>query len=63
MKLEEYHSKRSHEEPFLMNGTKWEFVNVKGRPERGIEVDIGVYSFASDLTYNYHDWREAHGLN
>jgi hypothetical protein len=46
----EYHSERSGEEPFYMNGIKWQFVN--GIYPNG-RRDIAVYRFDHDLAYDY----------
>jgi hypothetical protein len=45
-----YDSERSGEDPFMMNGVKWQFVNVIN--DKGIK-DIGVYRFDHDLAYDY----------
>lgn len=50
----EYVRKRQGEEPFTMGGTKWEFVTARDSKGR---LDIGVYSFAGDVTYSYNTWR------
>lgn len=47
-----FHSQRSGEEPFIIDGIKWEYVNAdygKGK------VDIAVYRYGQDITYSY-DW-------
>jgi hypothetical protein len=46
----EYHSQRQGENPFMFNGTKWEYVNAKYPNGK---IDIGVYSFAQDLVIAY----------
>ena len=56
----EYVSDRAGEEPFMMNGQKYQFVTA--RNSKG-NLDIGVYSFSGDITYNYSCWREQHNLN
>jgi hypothetical protein len=50
----EYVSQRSYEDPFELNGQRWQYVNVKN--SRG-QLDIGVYSFSEDRCYNYSVWR------
>lgn len=46
----QYDSERSGEEPFMMNGVKWQFVNVINNNGK---KDIGVYRFDHDLAYDY----------
>jgi hypothetical protein len=55
----EYVRDREGEDPFLMNGQKYQFVT--SRNSRG-NLDIGVYAFAGDVTYSYSYWREIHNL-
>jgi hypothetical protein len=55
----EYVRDRAGEEPFMMGGRKFQFVTVKNSKGR---TDIGVYSFAEDLCYDYAFWRNAYGL-
>jgi hypothetical protein len=50
----EYVSQRSYEDPFVLNGQRWQYVNVKN--SRG-QLDICVYSFGEDRCYNYAVWR------
>jgi hypothetical protein len=46
----QYHSERSGEVPFTMNGVKWVYVNIiRADGHR----DIGVYRFDHDLAYDY----------
>ena len=56
----EYISDRKGEEPFTMNGEKWQFVNAK---YPGGKTDIGVYRFGQDIVYDYNRWREEMGIN
>ena len=56
----EYISDRSGEEPFMLNGIKWQFVNAK-YPDG--KTDIGVYRFGHDLVYDYSRWREEMGID
>lgn len=56
----EYHSQRQGEEPFMLNGTKYEYVNAK-YPDG--KIDVGVYSFAEDLVYSYNVFRSRHNLS
>jgi hypothetical protein len=50
----EYVGQREGEEPFEINGQRWQYVNVlDGQGKR----DIGVYSFGEDRCYNYSVWR------
>lgn len=55
----EYHSERQGEEPFMMNGTKFQFVNAKYPNGK---IDIGVYSFAGDMVLSYATFRRQHNL-
>lgn len=59
MKLVEFLRARAFEDPFLMHGEKWQFVTV--RRADGAE-DIGVYRFATDLCYDYSDFRALFNL-
>ncbi len=54
LKLVEFLRARAFEEPFLMHAEKWQFVTI--RRADGAE-DIGVYRFATDLCYDYSDFR------
>lgn len=56
----EYDSERKGENPFMMNGQKFQYVNAiypSGKK------DIGVYAFAGDLVYGYEAWRKRMGLS
>lgn len=56
----EYDSERKGENPFIMNGQKFQYVNAiypSGKK------DIGVYAFAGDLVYGYEAWRKRMGLS
>lgn len=55
----EYHSQRQGEEPFMLGGTKYEYVNAKYPNGK---IDIGVYSFAEDLVYSYNSFRRRHNI-
>ena len=55
----EYHSQRSGESPFMMGGTKFEYVNAKYPNGK---IDIGVYSFAGDVVYSYDTFRRQHNI-
>jgi hypothetical protein len=49
-KVVQYHSDRSGEEPFIINGIKWKYVNAvypNGKK------DIGVYRYDHDMVYDY----------
>lgn len=46
-----FHSQRSGEEPFIIDGIKWEYVNA----DYNGKIDIGVYRYGQDITYSY-DW-------
>jgi len=55
----EYDSERADEEPFMLHGEKWQFVNAiypNGKK------DIGVYRYSEDLVYSY-DWFRRAVLN
>jgi len=54
-----YLSLKSDEEPFIMQGTKYEYVWAEY--PGGIK-DIGVYSYANDLVYSYDSFRQMMNL-
>jgi hypothetical protein len=56
----QYVSDRKGEEPFTLNGIKWQFVNAK-YPDG--KMDIGVYRFGHDLVYDYLKWKEEMNIN
>lgn len=51
---------RQFEEPFTLAGERWLFVTVEN--ELG-EPDVGVYRYASDLCFDYMDWRRLFNLS
>ena len=55
----EYHSQRQGEEPFMMGGTKYEYVNAKYPNGK---IDIGVYSFAGDVVFSYESFRKRNNI-
>lgn len=55
-----YLSLKSGEEPFMMQGTKYEYVWAEY--PGGIK-DIGVYSYANDLVYSYDSFRKMMNLD
>lgn len=55
----EYHSQRQGEVPFMMGGTKYEYVNAK-YPDG--KIDIGVYSYAGDIVYSYNVFKQRMGI-
>lgn len=55
-----YLSLKSGEEPFMMQGTKYEYVWAEY--PGGIK-DIGVYSYANDLVYSYDSFRQMMNLD
>ena len=55
-----YLSLKSNEEPFMMQGTKYEYVWAEY--PGGIK-DIGVYSYANDLVYSYDSFRQMMNLD
>ena len=59
MKLVEYLRARAFEDPFVMHSEKWQFVTVRLPDGR---EDIGVYRFATDLCYDYSDFRALFNL-
>jgi len=59
MKLVEFLRARAFEDPFILAGERWQFVTV--RRADGQE-DIGVYRFATDLCYDYGDFRALFNL-
>ena len=46
----QFDSERNGEEPFMMNGIKWQYVNVINNDGK---KDIGVYRFDHDVAYDY----------
>jgi len=56
----EYLRPMKDEEPFMMDGTKYEFVRARYPDGR---TDIGVYSTAGDVTYGYRHWRKMMNLD
>ena len=50
---------RAFEDPFMLSGERWQYVTVR-RPDG--QEDIGVYRFATDLCYDYADFRAAFNL-
>lgn len=54
-----YLSLKADEEPFMMQGTKYEYVWAEY--PGGIK-DIGVYSYANDLVYSYDSFRQMMNL-
>ena len=56
----EYVSDRQGEEPFMLGGIKWQFVNAKYPNGK---VDIGVYRVDHDLVYDYNWWRQAMNID
>lgn len=55
----QYHSQRQGENPFEMQGQKFEYVNAiypNGKK------DIGVYAFAGDIVYSYNAFRQMYRL-
>lgn len=46
----QYHSDRANEEPFMINGIKWQYVNAI-YPDG--KRDIAVYRYGHDLAYDY----------
>ena len=55
-----YLSLKSDEEPFMMQGTKYQYVWAEY--PGGIK-DIGVYSYANDLVYSYDSFRQMMNLD
>jgi len=51
----QYDSDRTGEDPFELNGVKWQYVNAI---YPGGKRDIGVYRFGNDLVYGYKWFRE-----
>ena len=51
----EYVSDRNGENVFNIGGDRWQFVNAKYPNGK---IDIGVYRFGTDLTYDYSRWNE-----
>ncbi len=59
MRIQEFVRLRAFEEPFTLASERWQFVTVKR--DDGAE-DVGVYRFATDLAYNYSDFRNIFNL-
>jgi hypothetical protein len=59
MKVLEYLRPRSFEDPFILANERWQFVTVKRADG---QEDIGVYRFATDLCYDYVDFRALFNL-
>jgi hypothetical protein len=55
----EYMRPMQDEEPFMMGGSKYEFVRARYPDGR---IDIGVYSQRGDVTYGYRHWRQMMGI-
>lgn len=55
----EYVSEMQNEEPFMMGGQKFQFVNAKYPNGR---KDIGVYAFAGDVVYAYDAFRKMYNI-
>jgi len=55
----EYHSQMTGEVPFMMGGKKYEYVWAKYPNGKR---DIGVYSFAGDVVYDYEAFRKMYNL-
>ena len=55
----EYVSEMRDEEPFMMGGQKFQFVNAKYPNGR---KDIGVYAFAGDVVYAYDAFRKMYNI-
>jgi hypothetical protein len=55
----EYVSQMRDEEPFMMGGQKFEFVNAKYPNGK---TDIGVYAFSGDVTYAYDAFRKMYNI-
>ena len=55
----EYVSQMRDEEPFMMGGQKFEFVNAKYPNGK---KDIGVYAFSGDVVYAYDAFRKMYNI-
>lgn len=55
----EYVSERPGEDPFMLQGQKFQYVNAKYPNGK---IDIGVYAFAGDIVYSYNVFRKMHGI-
>lgn len=60
MDVVEYYKEFRDETPFEMGGEKW--VYCWGKYPDG-KIDIAVYRYATDLAYDYNDFREAMGID
>jgi len=55
----EYVSERPGENPFMLHGKKFQYVNAK-YPDG--KIDVGVYAFAGDMVYAYNAFRTMMGI-
>jgi len=55
----EYMRPMQDEEPFMMRGSKYQFVRARYPDGR---MDIAVYSQRGDVTYGYRHWRQMMGI-
>ena len=53
----EYVSERKGENPFVLGGQKYQYVNAKYPNGK---IDIGVYAFSGDVVYGYDVFRKIH---
>ena len=60
MRVVEFLRARAFEDPFILANERWQFATVKRAD--GAE-DIGVYRFATDLCYDYSDFRAHFNLS
>jgi hypothetical protein len=55
----EYISERPGEDPFVLGGKKFQYVNAKYPNGK---IDIGVYTFAGDIVYSYNAFRQMYNI-
>ena len=55
----EYDSERAGEEPFMLRGVKYQYVNAK-YPDG--KIDIGVYTPRGDVVYSYNAFRKMNNI-
>jgi hypothetical protein len=55
----EYVKDMPHEEPFMLGGEKFEYVQAKYPNGK---IDLGIYAFAGDVVYGYNAFRKRYNI-